>query len=77
MRRYIFDTNIASPIMSMADVVIAMSSPTLERFESQVKPGKTLIFDSDQIKKTDLRKVSMSLRFLQLKSPWSRAMRDF
>ena len=50
------DTEIASPIVSMADVVIAMSLPALERFESQVKPGKTILVDSYQIKKKDYRK---------------------
>jgi 2-oxoglutarate ferredoxin oxidoreductase subunit gamma len=51
----ISDTDIASPIVSMADVVIAMSLPALEKFESRVKPGKTLIIDSYQIKKTNFR----------------------
>lgn len=52
----ISDTEIASPIVSKADVVIAMSSPAVEKFEAWVKPGKTLIVDSHQIKKTDFRK---------------------
>ncbi len=49
------DTDIASPLVSKADVVMAMSLPAVERFESWVKPGKTLIVDSHQIKKADYR----------------------
>lgn len=52
----ISDMEIASPIVSMADVVIAMSMPAVERFEASVKQGKTLIVDSYQIKKTNYRK---------------------
>ena len=51
----ISDSEIASPIVSKADVVIAMSLPALEKFEAWVKPGKTLIVDSHQIKRSDFR----------------------
>jgi 2-oxoglutarate ferredoxin oxidoreductase subunit gamma len=49
------DTEIASPLVSKADVVIAMSLPALQRFESWVRPGKTLIVDSHQIKSAAYR----------------------
>jgi 2-oxoglutarate ferredoxin oxidoreductase subunit gamma len=51
----ISDKTIASPIISMADVVIAMSLPALEKFETRVKPGKTLIVDSHLISKDNYR----------------------
>lgn len=47
---------ISSPLVSKADLVIAMSLPAVQRFESWVKPGKTLIVDSHQIKRTDYRR---------------------
>jgi 2-oxoglutarate ferredoxin oxidoreductase subunit gamma len=52
----ISDTVIASPIISMADIVIAMSLPALEKFEASVKPGKTLIVDSHLINRDNYRK---------------------
>jgi 2-oxoglutarate ferredoxin oxidoreductase subunit gamma len=51
----ISDTEIASPLVSKADVVIAMSLPALEKFEAWVKPGQTLIVDSHQITKENYR----------------------
>lgn len=49
------DAAIASPVISMAEVVIAMSLPALEKFESRLKPGRTLIVDSYLIHKSDYR----------------------
>jgi 2-oxoglutarate ferredoxin oxidoreductase subunit gamma len=49
------DTEIASPIISAADVVIAMSLPALEKFEGRIKPGGTLIVDSYLISKPEYR----------------------
>ncbi len=49
------DTEIASPLVSQADLVMAMSVPALEKFEAYVKPGKLLIVDSHQIKRTQYR----------------------
>ena len=46
---------VSSPLVQEADVVIAMSLPAVQKFESWVKPGKTLIVDSHQIKKTEYR----------------------
>ena len=50
------DTDISSPLVSKADVVIAMSLPAAQRFEAWVKPGKTLIVDSHQVKNMEYRK---------------------
>ena len=50
------ESEIASPVISLADVVIAMSQPAAEKFESKVKPGKTMIIDSHQIKRKEFRR---------------------
>lgn len=49
------DTEIASPLISVADVVIAMSLPALEKFEAWLRPGGTLLVDSHQIKRSNYR----------------------
>ena len=49
------ESEIASPLVSKADVVMAMSLPAVQRFESWVKPGRALIVDSHQIKQTSYR----------------------
>lgn len=51
----ISDREIASPIVFMADVVIAMSQPAVEKFENRVKPGGTLIVDSSQVGRRNYR----------------------
>lgn len=56
----ISDREIASPIVSQANVVIAMSLPAFEKFESQVCDGGILIIDSHQIK-TDSRRKDISI----------------
>lgn len=50
------DEKVSSPVVSKADVALVMSTPALEKFESQVKTGGTLIIDSFQIKKKASRK---------------------
>jgi 2-oxoglutarate ferredoxin oxidoreductase subunit gamma len=50
------DREIASPVISMADVVVAMSLPAFERFQPQVKPGKYLLVDSYQVQQQDFRR---------------------
>lgn len=52
----ISDSEIASPIVLNAHVLLAMSLPALEKFESQVNEGGILIVDSHQIKKSSYRK---------------------
>ncbi len=40
------DERISSPILSTYDTAIILNQPSLEKFESQVKPGGILIYDS-------------------------------
>lgn len=40
------DEKISSPILSTYDVVVVLNQPSLEKFESKVKPGGILIYDS-------------------------------
>lgn len=39
------DQRIASPVLCQYDTAIVLNQPSLERFESLVKPGGTLIYD--------------------------------
>ncbi|MBR1664980.1 MAG: 2-oxoacid:acceptor oxidoreductase family protein [Bacteroidaceae bacterium] len=39
------DQRISSPIVSTFDTAIILNQPSLEKFESKVKPGGTLIYD--------------------------------
>lgn len=43
------DEPIASPLVDKADVVIAMNRPSLDKFESHVKPGGALVINSSLI----------------------------
>lgn len=43
------DTPISSPIVNTFDVAIILNQPSLEKFESQVKPGGILIYDPNGI----------------------------
>ena len=45
------DDPIASPVLSMADCVIAMNTPSLEKFEANVNPGGKLFINSSIIEK--------------------------
>lgn len=40
------DDRISSPILNMYDTAIVLNQQSLDRFESQVKPGGVLIYDS-------------------------------
>ena len=40
------DDRIASPILSRYDIAIVLNQPSLDKFESKVKPGGILIYDS-------------------------------
>lgn len=55
----ISDEAIGSPVINDADVLIALNQPSLEKFETQVKPGGIIIIDSSLIKisptRTDIR----------------------
>ncbi len=52
------DQKISSPIISTFDTVIALNQPSLDKFESAVKPGGVLLYDSTSIinppKRTDI-----------------------
>ena len=50
------DDKISSPILNKYDTVIVLNQPSLDKFESRVKPGGTLIFDSNGFKKFPTRK---------------------
>ena len=43
------DDPVASPLVDMADVVVAMNRPSLDKFEHCVKPGGVLVINSSII----------------------------
>ncbi|MDX9759008.1 MAG: 2-oxoacid:acceptor oxidoreductase family protein [Bacteroidota bacterium] len=43
------DSEISSPIIGRFDTVVALNQPSLDKFQSAVKPGGTLIYDSTNI----------------------------
>ena len=43
------DAPVASPLVDMADVVVAMNRPSLDKFEAHVKPGGVLVINSSII----------------------------
>ena len=43
------DDPVASPLVDMADVVVAMNRPSLDKFEPHVKPGGILVINSSII----------------------------
>lgn len=43
------DERIASPILSSYDVVVALNQPSIDKFESKVKSGGLLIYESDGV----------------------------
>ena len=43
------DDPVASPLVDMADVVVAMNRPSLDKFEAHVKPGGVLVINSSII----------------------------
>jgi 2-oxoglutarate ferredoxin oxidoreductase subunit gamma len=45
----ISDTKISSPILTRFDTVIALNQPSLDKFESAVKPGGLLIYEASTI----------------------------
>lgn len=52
----ISDKAISSPILTRFDTVIALNQPSLDKFESAVKPGGLLIYESDTILNPPTRK---------------------
>lgn len=55
----ISDTEIGSPIVTSADILVVMNNPSLDKFESYLKTNGFLILDSNlitsKIKRTDIR----------------------
>lgn len=54
----ISDQKISSPIISEFDTAIVLNQPSMDKFESQVKPGGLLIYESNNVtvisKRTDI-----------------------
>ena len=50
------DERISSPVLNSYDTAIVLNQPSLEKFENQVKPGGTLIFDGNGFHKFPTRK---------------------
>lgn len=50
------DERISSPVLNHYDTAIILNQPSMEKFESLVKPGGTLIFDSNGFHKMPTRK---------------------
>jgi len=52
------DEKISSPILSRYDTAIVLNQPSLDKFESKVKPGGSIIYDDfgilDKPKRTDI-----------------------
>ena len=53
------DTPVGSPIVSNPDILVAMNLPSLDRFESKVKPGGMIFADSTlierKVERTDVK----------------------
>jgi 2-oxoglutarate ferredoxin oxidoreductase subunit gamma len=47
----ISDNKISSPIISMFDSAIILNQPSMDKFESQIKPGGVLIYESTNIQR--------------------------
>ena len=45
------DEDVASPLVDMADCIVAMNLPSLDKFESHVRPGGTLVINSSIIER--------------------------
>ena len=52
------DEDVASPMVDMADVIVAMNLPSLDKFEDKVRPGGLLIVNSSiidrKVERTDI-----------------------
>lgn len=51
----ISDNKISSPVLNTYDTAIVLNQPSLERFESRVKPSGTLIYDGNGMHKFPTR----------------------
>lgn len=49
------DADVGSPMVDQADVIVAMNLPSLDKFESKVKPGGLLVINSSIIERKSVR----------------------
>ena len=49
------DNEVGSPLVDMADVIVAMNLPSLDKFEDKVKPGGVLVINSSIIERKRTR----------------------
>ena len=50
------DEPIASPLLQKYDIVVVLNQPSMDKFESRVKPGGILIFDPNGMTRVPERK---------------------
>ncbi|HHW81683.1 MAG TPA: 2-oxoglutarate ferredoxin oxidoreductase subunit gamma [Bacteroidales bacterium] len=50
------DETISSPVLNSYDVAIVLNQPSLDKFEKMVKPGGSIIYDTDGIQNPPTRK---------------------
>ena len=48
----ISDNEVASPLVNEPEILIAMNTPSLEKFVNSVKPGGTIVVDSTMVDAT-------------------------
>ena len=49
------DKEVASPLVDVADAIIAMNEPSLDKFEDKVRPGGVLVINSSIIERKSVR----------------------
>ena len=50
------DERISSPVLNTYDTAILLNQPSIDKFESKIKPGGSLIFDGNGITRFPERK---------------------
>lgn len=63
----ISDSEISSPMLDNYDTAVILNQQSLDKFESKVKPGGTLIYDSYGIHKAPHAPTSTSIASMQWK----------
>ena len=66
------DKPVASPIIAVPDMLIAMNKPSLAKFESKVRPGGTIIVNSSlidsKVTRTDVKAVYINANDLAVEA---------
>lgn len=66
------DKPVASPIIAVPDMLIAMNKPSLAKFESKVRPGGTIIVNSSlidtKVMRTDVKAVYINANDLAVEA---------